>query len=161
MIFDDEIIAIEFLVIAQIGNISANRDVWLRILITVLIGRSGIIDYLQFPHRSIVTILKRRLQEFILVTRKKNRRSSMNAHGRDNAAEVGVSAGDAAGAHEHVLNDNLFLLIYNGVTPSRTVDEHHWMHAAEEIIGLEFQMEADARIAVAPAFASFEANGHI
>src|SRR5204862_2847339 len=96
-----------------------------------------------------------------LVTREKNGRTSVNAHGRDDATEVGVSARDAAGAHEHVLNNDFFLLIYDRVAASGTDDEHDWMHAAEKIIGLKFQMEADAGIAIASACASFAPNAHI
>src|SRR5207247_1924034 len=47
------------------------------------------------------------------------------------------------------------------VAAPRAVDEHDRVDAAEKVIGLEFQMEADADIAVASALAAFEADGHI
>src|SRR2546427_279253 len=95
------------------------------------------------------------------MTRTKDARPGMGADRGDDAAEVGVSARDSAGVHQHVFDYDLLLLVPGRVTGAGTINEHDRMDAAEAVIGLELQMEADAGIAVAPALTALEAHAHI
>ena len=67
-----------------------------------------------------------------------------------------MGAGKTSGAVQHVLEDNFLLFVGGGIPRTGTVDEHHRVDPAIEIVGLKLDMEAGADIAVASALAASE-----
>jgi hypothetical protein len=86
MVLDDEIVAIEFFVIAEIGHVRSDDGVRLGILVAGGVGRGRVIDQFHFIQRSIAAILESAFDEHILLSREKLDRPCVSARGASNRA---------------------------------------------------------------------------
>ena len=161
VVLEDEVVAVDFFVVPQIGDVHAHDVIRRRILVAACIGGGWVVDQFDLPLRSVAAIVIGGANKLVLVPRRENSRSGVSAEGGNQMAQIRLRAGDASRAQQHVPNHDFLLLIDSRISSSRTVHEHDRVNAPEQIIRLELQMKAHARVAVTSPLAAFEANPRV
>ena len=132
--------------IVGIGELRSGRS--------VVHGEHGEVNQFVFVDMTVAAVRVLRVEEFIAKARQaEDARAGQVGACRDEAPQVIVARGHAAGAIEEVANDNLVL----AKAPSaRAIHLHRAMHAAKGFHGIECNIEAQRGAGAAAEIAALE-----
>ena len=165
MVFNQEKPAIGFLIGAPVLNIRPHHLIGLwqfRALRIAVCCAERIIDQLELELLAFAAVGILCVEKFVAVLgRQEKARAGVLSQGSEEADQVVIHPGQAAGVVDRVFQDDFVLATASARVTAGPVNRDGIVHAAERVIGMKFDGEADARGNIPAAFARLQMDPHV